>query len=79
MAEDRLKLQVGDMVQLQRVSPEHDDRFNVRVIGYLTGQSLLVTAPTINGKVQIIRDGQGFVVRMLHGSDVLDGYVAVTC
>jgi c-di-GMP-binding flagellar brake protein YcgR len=63
------------MVQLQRISPEHDDRFNVRVIGYLTGQSLLVTAPTVNGKVQIIRDGQRFVVRMLHGGDV-QGFIS---
>lgn len=63
------------MLRLQRISPEHEDRFNARVIGYLTGRSLLVTAPIINGKVQIIRDGQRFVVRMLHGSDV-QGFIS---
>lgn len=75
MAEDILKLEVGDFVQLQLISPEKDDRFAVTVIGYLPGESVLVTAPTVDGKVQFIREDQRFAVRMLRGSNVY-GFVA---
>lgn len=75
MAEDNIKLEVGDVVQLQVISPEKDDRYAVTVIGYLPGESVLVTAPTIGGKVQFIREDQRFAVRMLHGSNVY-GFVA---
>ncbi len=70
MTEDILKLQVGDVVQLQHISPDKDDRYTVSVIGFLAGESLLVTAPTIKGKVQFILDSQKFAVRMLRGSHV---------
>jgi c-di-GMP-binding flagellar brake protein YcgR len=70
MAEDILKLQIGDVVQLQHISPDKDDRYTVSVIGFLAGESLLVTAPTIKGKIQFVRDGQQFAVRMLRGSHV---------
>ncbi len=70
MTEDILKLQIGDVVQLQHISPDKDDRYSVSVIGFLAGESLLVTAPTIKGKIQFVRDAQQFVVRMLRGSNV---------
>ncbi len=70
MTEDVLKLEVGDVVQLQLISPDKDDRYTVSVIGYLPGESVLVTAPTVNGKVQFVREDQRFAVRMLRGSQV---------
>lgn len=66
-----LKLQVGDSLQLQHRDGEDNRRMNVRVIGYLPGRSLVVTTPTVGGKVMIIREGQPFVVRMLCGNRVV--------
>ncbi len=75
MAEDILKLQVGDIVQLQHVEPEKEGRYAVTVIGFLPGESLLVTMPRVNGKVRFIREGQSFAVRLLRGSHV-HGFMA---
>ncbi len=77
MQEDILKMQVGDVVQLQRITPEKgmDNRYTVSVIGFVRGKSILVTAPAIKGKVQFIREDQRFAVRTLRGSNVI-GFVA---
>jgi len=71
MKEDTLNLQVGTTVQLQLDAPEETPRHMVRVIGYLPGGSLVVATPTVNGKVQIIREGQTFNVRVLRGDSVV--------
>ena len=55
--------------------PENAPRFSVRLIGSLPGASLVVTTPTLDGKVQIVREGQRFNVRVLKGERVL-GFVA---
>jgi c-di-GMP-binding flagellar brake protein YcgR len=68
--EAQLKLQAGDTVQLQYAGDEQRSRYYVRVIGYAPGQSVLVTTPRVNGKVQIVRDGQVFVVRLLAANTV---------
>lgn len=65
----RIKLQVGDMMQLQ--SLKDDNRYYVRVIGYLLGRSLLVTTPTINDKIMLIREGQHYAVRLMSGNSVV--------
>jgi c-di-GMP-binding flagellar brake protein YcgR len=65
-----LKLQVGDTVQLQYPGDDQRSRNYVRVIGYMPGQSVLVTTPRTNGKVQIVREGQVFVVRLLAANTV---------
>ncbi|MCP3867174.1 MAG: flagellar brake protein [Gammaproteobacteria bacterium] len=65
MTEDRLKLRVGEKLQLQRTVGDQDERLKVTVIGYLTGQSLIVTAPIVKGKLIYINEGQEFAVRML--------------
>lgn len=69
--EDTLHLQIGATVQLQAISAKTAPRFQVKVIGYLVGGSLLVTAPYLKGKLQMVRVGQPFNVRMLRGSDVM--------
>lgn len=71
MQEDSLNLRVGSTVQLQLDGPEATPRHMVRVIGYLPRGSLVVTTPTVGGKVQIVRDGQKFNVRMLRGDSVV--------
>lgn len=71
MKEDSLNLRVGTTVQLQLDSPDETPRHMVRVIGYVPGGSLIVTTPTVGGKVQIVREGQKFNVRMLRGDSVV--------
>lgn len=66
-----LKLQVGEQLQMQARGSEDSRRLNVRVIGYLPGHSLLVTAPRVKGNVMIIREGQPFVVRMMVGNRIV--------
>lgn len=72
---EQLHLQVGDELQLQFVGNDSEDRYAVQVIGYLPGQSLLVTAPRHNGKVMLVRDDQRFAVRALQGGTIL-GFIA---
>ncbi len=71
MEDTNLKLQVGDALQLQFVDDDTKDRVYVKVIGYLDGQSVVVTNPRINGNIMLIREGQGFIVRLLSGNRVL--------
>ena len=64
MANNDLDLQIGDAFQIQFLQDDgRRVRPTVRVIGMLTGASILVTAPTQNGKVMLVREGQVFVVR----------------
>lgn len=65
-----LKLDVGDVLQLQFATDEAQRKYPTRVIGYLQGKSLLVTTPRIDGKVMLVREGQPVVVRMLSGNSV---------
>ncbi len=63
MADEVLRLSVGDTLQLQPI--DNPVRYTVRVIGYLPGQSLVVTTPRKDGNVLLIREGQTFAARML--------------
>jgi c-di-GMP-binding flagellar brake protein YcgR len=72
-----LKISVGSLLQLQSATQENAPRYQVRVIGYLPGGSLVVTNPVVQKKLQIIREGTLFHVRMLSGSDVV-GFTART-
>ena len=66
-----LKIQVGEAVQLQTRDGEDHRRLSVRIIGYMTGVSLLVTTPRVKDKVMIIREGQPFVARMMAGNQIV--------
>jgi c-di-GMP-binding flagellar brake protein YcgR len=63
---DSVRWQVGETIFLQ----VHDNaaiRYTVRLIGFVKNQSILVTAPRIDGRGAIIRDGQTFIVRAFPG------------
>ncbi|MBR7798435.1 flagellar brake protein [Undibacterium fentianense] len=63
---DSVRWHVGETFFLQ----VHDNaalRYTVRLIGYVKNQSILVTAPKIDGRGAIIRDGQTFIVRAFPG------------
>ena len=74
-ANDPLNLTLGSVLQIQATVPDQAPRHSVRLIGALPGASLIVTTPTLHGKVQIVREGQRFTVRALKGERVL-GFVA---
>lgn len=63
------------MLQIQATVPENAPRHAVRLIGSLPGASLVMTTPAVAGKVQIVREGQRFTVRVLKGERVF-GFVA---
>lgn len=69
-----LRILVGDKLQLQKVG-ESGERYSSTVIGFVPGKSLLITAPSVNDKPIMVKDGQQFAVRMLQGS-YIQGFVA---
>lgn len=69
MSSNQLALQVGDFMQLEQI-PE-GTRHTVRIIGYVQDRSLIVSIPTRNGNLAIIREGQGFAARTMVGSEAV--------
>jgi c-di-GMP-binding flagellar brake protein YcgR len=57
---------VGETLYMQAVD-NSSVRYTVRLIGYAKNKSVIVTAPTQEGKFEFIRDGQAFVVRAFSG------------
>lgn len=68
---DQVKLSIGDTLHLQTMQEGATERLPVKVIGYLKPVSLLVTSPTLDGKLILVRDGQPFLVRAFIGKDAL--------
>ena len=64
---DQIKLSIGDTIQLQFQSDIEQSRCFVTLIGYLEGQSVIVTTPIINGSLMMVREGQDFVIRLFSG------------
>lgn len=63
---DSVRWHVGEPFYLQ-VQENPNLRYTVKLIGYVKNQSILVTAPRIDGRGAIIRDGQNFIVRSFPG------------
>jgi hypothetical protein len=67
---DDLKLKVEDRLQLEPPSQLARERFSVKVIGYLRGASLLVTAPiTANGLRLQLMENEKVVMRSFSGQN----------
>lgn len=64
---DQVKLNIGDSIQLQVQSETDNSRYYVTLVGYLAGESFIVTTPTVEGSVLLMREGQSFVVRLFSG------------
>ncbi len=75
-----IHLGVGDPLQMQPVAESHL-RYYVSLIGYVEKRSVLVTAPVIEGHVQLIREGQPFVLRAFSGRNAyaFDASVLKSC
>lgn len=63
---DGVRWHVGEAFYLQ-VQDNPAVRYTVKLIGFVKNKSILVTAPLIDGKVTLVRDGQTFIVRAFPG------------
>ncbi|HTD03358.1 flagellar brake protein [Undibacterium sp.] len=63
---DSVRWSVGEKLFLQ-MQDNAATRFTVKMIGFLKGKSIVVSAPTIDGGAPRIRDGQLFIVRAFTG------------
>ena len=66
-----MRLKVEDRLQLEPPSPLNNERFTVKVFGYLKGGSILVTAPiAANGLPIILNENDKVVMRSFSGQNV---------
>jgi c-di-GMP-binding flagellar brake protein YcgR len=63
---DDVRWYVGETLYLQQID-NPAIRYTVRLIGFVKNKTVFVTAPTVDGKLEFIRDGQTFVVRAFSG------------
>ncbi len=66
---DEIKLNIGDPFQIQTQVEQSENRYYVKLIGYLKGKSVLVTAPQFEGNLCYVKEGQAFVVRFFSGKN----------
>lgn len=63
---DDVRWYVGESLYMQVVD-NPAVRYTVRLIGFVKGKMVFVTAPTNDGKLEFVREGQTFVVRAFSG------------
>jgi len=66
---DEIKLVIGDPFQIQAQAEGSENRYYVRLIGYLKGKSVIVTCPEEDGRLCLVREGQAFVTRFFAGKN----------
>ncbi len=59
-------IEPGEILQMQ-ISDETEQRYGVRLIGFLEKKSVLVTPPVVNEEVILMRAGQGVMLRGFAG------------
>jgi c-di-GMP-binding flagellar brake protein YcgR len=62
---EELKPRVGDAIQLQI----KEERYPVKLMGYVKGVTIMVSTPVADGGVMLLREGQPVVVRSFSGKD----------
>lgn len=62
-----LKHNVGDTVQLQFFPGKEDEKYYVKLLGYLKGKSIILSMPRVDGVSLKIENGQQFIVRLVTG------------
>ncbi|MFP8965441.1 flagellar brake protein [Pokkaliibacter sp. CJK22405] len=60
---EELSLKIGDPLYLETVSPS--TRYVVRLLGYASGKSLMVSAPITQGRPLMLKEGKPVKVRLL--------------
>ncbi len=76
MAAKELALEIGDNLQLQ-FAGDDETRYFARVIGYLPGQSLVVSTPKVDGHTILVSEGKKAVVRLMSGNKIVGFNVRV--
>lgn len=66
---DDMKPRIGDPIQLHVKTGMASERYTVSLIGYVKGQTILITAPSSNGYVALMREGQLVIVRSFSGTN----------
>ncbi|NKF21790.1 flagellar brake protein [Solimonas marina] len=74
-AQETLELSCGEALQLQFAQDELDRRYYVKIIGWLPGGSIIVTAPMADGKLVVVREGRVLTARAFAGNQA----VAFSC
>jgi len=67
---DVFKALNGDIIQLQFLPNTDGRRYNVTVLGFLEKHSLIVATPKKDDNYMLLREGQLFTARMMHGTCV---------
>lgn len=62
---EELKPRVGDAIKLQ----VKEERYPVKLMGYVKGTTIMVSTPVVDGGVILLREGQPVVVRSFSGKD----------
>lgn len=62
------KNNIGNTLQLQASHSNKDERFYVKLVGFLENKSIIVTTPRVDGAPLKIEERQNFIVRMMSGS-----------
>jgi c-di-GMP-binding flagellar brake protein YcgR len=76
MVTTELSVEIGESLQLQFVASD-EMRYTAKVVGYLSGKSLVVTTPVVNGHVMPISEGKEIVVRLMSGNEIVGFTVSV--
>jgi hypothetical protein len=66
LAMDHMRWYVGETLYLQLLDNQAV-RYTARLIGFVKNKTVFVTAPSVDGKFEFVRDGQTFVVRAFSG------------
>ena len=64
-----LKHNVGDTLQLQFAHNNDNERYYVKLFGYLKNKSILITSPRFDGVPLKINNDEKFIIRMFSGND----------
>ena len=66
-SQSEFKHSIGDTVQLQFFPGKEDERYYVKLIGFLEGKSILVTTPRADGVALNVSNEQELIVRIVSG------------
>jgi c-di-GMP-binding flagellar brake protein YcgR len=66
---DQTKLKIGDSIRLQFQTGTEKLRCLVTLIGYVAGQSVIVSMPVIDGRLMPMREGQNLNARFFSGKN----------
>ena len=64
---ENLKLAPGEVMQIQPMVAGAKETYNVRLLGYYKGRSIMTTPPESGGRLVQVTDGQTFGVRAFSG------------